>query len=72
MRVLWDLLRVVVARVIALRSFTLVPTYFGVGARGSEITARGKAVAQRCRFSGPFTRSSRPDGPLRTGWWWMC
>lgn len=72
MKVIRDLLLVVVAVVIALACFTLVPPHFGVGAVGSEIAARGTAIAQHCRFAGPFTESSRPEGPLQTSWGWMC
>ncbi|GAB3296180.1 hypothetical protein GCM10027563_38110 [Parasphingorhabdus pacifica] len=66
------MLLVAVAVLIAFASFTVVPPYFGVSAVDSEITARGAATAQQCRFAGPLTRSNHPDGPLQTSWGWMC
>lgn len=45
---------------------------FGGFAAGSEVVARGVAVAQQCRFSGPITESEAPGREYLTGWWWVC
>lgn len=72
MKVIRDLLLILAALVIMVSVFMAIPGYFGVGAVGSKITARGTATAEHCRFSGPHTSSADPEGKSQFGWWWMC
>ncbi|WP_244515192.1 DUF6346 domain-containing protein [Actinopolyspora xinjiangensis] len=51
--------------------FVVLP-YFGLGAAGSEVSARGTAVAQQCRFAGPIAKSQAPKRENVIGFGWIC
>ncbi|WP_139219558.1 DUF6346 domain-containing protein [Actinopolyspora alba] len=51
--------------------FVVFP-YFGTGAAGTEVSARGTAVAQQCRFAGPIAKSSAPKQENVIGFGWIC
>ncbi|PRW62664.1 DUF6346 domain-containing protein [Actinopolyspora mortivallis] len=53
-------------------SILVVIPFFGLGAVGSEVTDRGTAVAQRCRFAGPIADSQSPDGGSVVGFGHIC
>lgn len=50
----------------------LVPTYFGFGALGAEVSARGTAVAKECRYTGPVAESNVPSKEYHLGFGWIC
>lgn len=72
MRIFRDLLLVLVSALVLVLGMNVSTHYFGGFAAGSEVTARGVAVAQQCRFSGPLTETTAPDRESMTGWWWIC
>ncbi|RCW39194.1 hypothetical protein DFQ14_11730 [Halopolyspora algeriensis] len=72
MRIVRDIFLVVVGIVLFLSNIFLVFPFFGMSTLGSEVTARGVAVAKQCRFSGPVTETRSPEREFMTGWWWIC
>ncbi|SFT49243.1 hypothetical protein SAMN04487904_102494 [Actinopolyspora lacussalsi subsp. righensis] len=72
MRVVRDVLLVPIGILLFLAAFFVVLPYFGTGAAGSEVSARGTAVAQQCRFAGPIAKSSAPKRENVIGFGWIC
>ncbi|MGJ7908856.1 DUF6346 domain-containing protein [Actinopolyspora sp. H202] len=71
-RVVRDALLIPVGIGLFLAAFFVVLPYFGTGAAGTEVSARGTAVAQQCRFSGPITKSRAPKRENVIGFGWIC
>ncbi|SFT49260.1 hypothetical protein SAMN04487904_102495 [Actinopolyspora lacussalsi subsp. righensis] len=71
-RVVRDVLLIPVGMVLFLSGIFVVIPLFGIGAAGSEVTARGTAVAQQCRFDGPITESDAPERGYVVGFGYIC
>lgn len=71
-RVVRDVLLVPLGLVLFLSGIFVVLPFFGVGAAGAEVTARGTAVAQQCRFAGPIADSDAPEGGNVLGFGHTC
>ncbi|WP_223208106.1 DUF6346 domain-containing protein [Actinopolyspora erythraea] len=71
-RVVRDVLLVPIGVALLLSVIFVVIPFFGIGAAGSEVTARGTAVAQQCRFDGPIAESNAPDGGNIVGFGYIC
>lgn len=72
MRIIRDILLVVVSMGLFLSNVFFVFPFFGMSTVGSEVTERGAAIAQQCRFAGPITESESPGREIMAGWWWVC
>ncbi|WP_438388462.1 DUF6346 domain-containing protein [Actinopolyspora saharensis] len=72
MRVVRDVLLVPLGLVLFLSGILVVLPFFGVSAAGAEVTDRGTAVAQRCRFAGPIADSQAPERGNVLGFGHIC
>ncbi|SDK58269.1 hypothetical protein SAMN04487820_109223 [Actinopolyspora mzabensis] len=71
-RFIRDVLLVPVGVALFLSGILVVIPFFGFGVVGSEVTARGTAVAQQCRFDGPITESDAPERGNIVGFGYIC
>ncbi|SDQ85735.1 DUF6346 domain-containing protein [Actinopolyspora saharensis] len=72
LRVVRDVLLVPLGLVLFLSGILVVLPFFGVSAAGAEVTDRGTAVAQRCRFAGPIADSQAPERENVLGFGHIC
>ncbi|SFE26392.1 hypothetical protein SAMN04487819_11053 [Actinopolyspora alba] len=71
-RVVRDVLLIPIGIVLFLSGIFVVIPFFGIMVAGSEVTARGTAVAQQCRFDGPITESDAPKRGNIVGFGYIC